>query len=65
MRKRNHKLKVRMTDKEIDHLNQLVLQSKLSRESYLRMLINGLVPRAAPSTELIEGILLRKNQLIT
>lgn len=58
MRKRNHKLKVIMTDTEIDHLNKLVVQSKLSREAYLRMLINGLVPRAAPSNELIEVILL-------
>ena len=58
MRKRKHEIKIRLTDKEIDHLNKLVLESKLPRESYLRMLISGLVPRAAPSKELYDTIIL-------
>ena len=43
-----------MTEEELKHLNHLVRQSKLSRESYLRMIINGLVPRASPSEEFFE-----------
>ena len=50
-----------MTEEELKHLNHLVRQSKLSRESYLRMIINGLVPRASPSEELIDTILLLRN----
>ena len=38
------------------NLNMLVKESNLSRESYLRMCINGLVPRPVPSKELIEVI---------
>ena len=34
----------------------MVKESNLSRESYLRMCINGLLPRPAPSKELIEAI---------
>ena len=49
-------IKVRLTNKDLDHLNNLVKESNLSRESYLRMCINGLIPRPAPSKELIEVI---------
>lgn len=49
-------IKVRLTNQDFDHLNNLVKESSLSRESYLRMCINGLVPRAVPSKELIEVI---------
>ena len=44
-------IKVRLTNQDFDHLNNLVKESRLSRESYLRMCINGLVPRAVPSKE--------------
>ena len=37
-------IKVRLTNQDFDHLNNLVKESSLSRESYLRMCINGLVP---------------------
>ena len=47
-------IKVRLTNQDFDHLNNLVKESSLSRESYLRMCINGLVP--IPSKELIEVI---------
>lgn len=54
-------IKVRLTNKDLDHLNNLVKESNLSRESYLRMCINGLLPRPAPTKELIEVIeILRK-----
>lgn len=49
-------IKVRLTNQDFDHLNNLVKESSLSRESYLRMCINGLVPRAVPSKEFIEVI---------
>ena len=49
-------IKVRLTNNDLDHLNNLVKESNLSRESYLRMCINGLLPRPAPTKELIEVI---------
>ena len=49
-------IKVRLTNQDFEHLNKLVKESNLSRESYLRMCINGLLPRAVPSKELIEVI---------
>ena len=49
-------IKVRLTNKDLDHLNYLVKESNLSRESYLRMCINGLLPRPAPTKEFIEVI---------
>lgn len=49
-------IKVRLTNQDFEHLDKLVKESNLSRESYLRMCINGLVPRAVPSKELIEVI---------
>lgn len=56
MRKRNKQFVIRLTDSEWNHLNELVEYSGQSRESYLRMCINGLVPRPAPSVELVEVI---------
>lgn len=49
-------IKVRLTNQDFDHLNKLVKDANLSRESYLRMCINGLLPRPAPTKELIEVI---------
>lgn len=56
MRKRSKQFVIRLNDDELNHLNKLVKESNLSRESYLRMCINGLVPKPSPSTELIETI---------
>lgn len=56
MRKRTKQFVIRLNDDELNHLNKLVKESHLSRESYLRMCINGLVPKPSPSTELIETI---------
>lgn len=47
-------IKIRLTNEEFNHLNRLVQKSNLSRESYIRMCINGLVPKPAPSVELVE-----------
>ena len=54
MRKRNKQFVIRLTDSEWNQLNELVEYSGQSRESYLRMCINGLVPKPAPSVELVE-----------
>lgn len=56
MRKRANRVEFKLNDTEYKHLNELVEISNLSRESYLRMLINGLVPKPSPSAELIEII---------
>lgn len=56
MRKRTKQFVIRLNDDELNHLNKLVKASNLSRESYLRMCINELVPKPSPSTELIETI---------
>lgn len=48
MNKRIYKIKVRLTADEMAHLNQLVTTSGLSRETYLRKLISGVIPKEAP-----------------
>ena len=47
MNKRIYEIKVRLTAEEMAHLNQLVAASGLSRETYLRKLISGVVPKEA------------------
>lgn len=51
MIKRNIEIKVRLSRKEADDLAKRVRKSRLSREAYLRHLINGVVPREAPPPE--------------
>ena len=48
MNNRTIEIKVRLNQKEADILNERVKKSCLSREAYLRQLINGLVPQDAP-----------------
>ena len=48
MNKRIYEIKVRLAADEMAHLNQLVAASGLSRETYLRMLISGVVPKETP-----------------
>ena len=48
MTKRNIEIKVRLNRKEMDSLTKRVKKSRLSREAYLRHLINGSIPREAP-----------------
>lgn len=60
-RKRDKEIKVRFTVNELKELDDAVKISKLSREAYVRMLIKGYQPRAAPSKELVDTIVqLRK-----
>ena len=48
MNNRTTEIKVRLNQKEATILNERVKKSCLSREAYLRQLINGLVPQDAP-----------------
>jgi hypothetical protein len=48
MQNRTIEIKCRLNQKEADALNKRVNKSGLSRESYLRHIINGLVPTEAP-----------------
>lgn len=61
MRKRTYRVEVKFSEEEFNHLMELVEQSKLSRESYIRMLVNGVIPKAAPSKELLETTKLLRN----
>ena len=51
MTKREIEIKVRLNEKEAEHLNRQVEKCRLSREAYLRHLIAGVVPREAPPPE--------------
>ena len=48
MIKRNVEIKVRLSRKEAETLNKRVKKSGISREAYIRHLIEGSVPREAP-----------------
>jgi len=48
MQKRNIEIKLRLDRKEAEALNKRVKKSGLSREGYLRHIINGLVPTDLP-----------------
>lgn len=58
MRKRRHAIPLRLTEKELQHLNQLAAQSGMSREKFLRALIMGENIRPRPCTH--HADLLRK-----
>ena len=51
MNKRIYEIKVRLAANEMAHLNRLVAASGLPRETYLRMLISGVVPKEAPPSD--------------
>lgn len=51
MSKRTIEIKVRLNRKEAELLDKRVKKSRLSREGYLRHLINGSIPREAPPTD--------------
>lgn len=53
MRKRNVAILFRLNRKEAEALDKNVKKSGLSREAYLRHLINGVVPRDAPAAGLL------------
>ena len=48
MNNRNIEIKVRLNRKEAEALNKKVKKSRISREAYLRHLINGVVPQDSP-----------------
>lgn len=56
MNNRNYEIKVRLTQAEMVHLTQLVSASGLSRETYLRKLISGVVPREAPPPDFFDMV---------
>lgn len=51
MRKRNVPIMFRLNRKEAEVLEKRVKKSGISREAYLRHLINGVVPKDAPPTD--------------
>ena len=48
MRKRNIRIQCWLNRKEVETLDKRAKRSGLSREAYIRQLINGFVPRDAP-----------------
>ena len=48
MEKRNIEIKVRLNRKEAENLSKRVKRSRLSREDYIRHLINDMIPQNAP-----------------
>ncbi len=53
---RTKEIKIRLTQLEFEKLNNLVNMTGLSREEYLRSLINKVVPANKPTDELVEVI---------
>ena len=51
MNNRTIEIKVRLNRKESEMLNKRVKKSGLSREAYIRHLINGSIPRDAPPSD--------------
>lgn len=51
MRRRNIAILFRLNRKEAENLDKKVKKSGLNRETYLRQLIQGVVPREAPSPD--------------
>lgn len=51
LRNRNNEIKVRLYKEEMEKLNKRAKKCGLSREAYVRMLINGCIPREAPNQE--------------
>lgn len=58
MRKRRHVIPLRLTEKELQHLNRQAEQSGMSREKYLRALVMSKTIRPRPCTH--HADLLRK-----
>ena len=57
MSNRNIEIKVRLNRKEMEVLDKRVKKSRLSREGYLRHLINGSIPREAPPPDYYDKLL--------
>ncbi|MGN1182633.1 MAG: plasmid mobilization protein [Faecalibacillus sp.] len=54
--KRRNRIEIRLSDEELDHLNKAVLKTGLSREAYLRLIIQKIVPAEKPYPDLKETI---------
>ena len=54
MRIRNHEIKLRLNDRELARLNDMVERSIFSREEFLRMMLAGYTIREALIDELRE-----------
>lgn len=54
--KRKNRVEIRLSDDELEYLNLAVARSGLSREAYLRLIIQKIVPAEKPYPELIETI---------
>lgn len=54
--KRNNRIEIRLSDDELDYLNRAVAKTGLSREAYLRLIIQKIVPAEKPYPDLVETI---------
>ena len=48
MRYRDHEVKFRLNDNELEHLNKMVGQSPYNRETFLRLMVAGYSMREVP-----------------
>ena len=55
-RKRNRSVCIRFSDQEYEHMNTLIKETGLSRESFIRSLIGGIVLKPLPKKEMLEII---------
>ena len=51
MRKRNNSINVRLNDTELEKLNEKVFKSGLSREAFIRNVLNGVEIHTAPPVD--------------
>lgn len=54
--KRKNRVEIRLSDDELDCLNKAVFKTGLSREAYLRLIIQKIVPAEKPYPDLKETI---------
>ncbi len=54
--KRKNRIEIRLSDDELNHLNVAVAKTGLSREAYLRLIIQKIVPAEKPYPDLKEII---------
>lgn len=55
-RKRNHRFLVSLTEKEMSELMKKVDKTGLSRNTYIRMLINNIQPKEKPEIDFYETL---------
>ena len=51
MRKRNHNLTVRLSDKELGQLEKNISRCGLTKSAYIRMAVCGYVPKEQPDPD--------------